>query len=342
MRVLAALWLLLVPAMAQADEISQAAETLSIADALLKSAEGAEDRGLALSEAIRAYEGAIASLYNAAQTTAAEERRLSRALDAQRRDQARLLSGLMRLSTVAEPMLALGDDPVALSHGAALMDRVQQSGTAKILDLREDLGLLERLQDLQNRQRADLARAREALLAARDDLSADSATLPDAEADAANLVALAIALEGLPDASSAAPAPETRRPAPVRATVLKPFGDRPGTSLAATAGAMVATPEAASIRFAGQMDGYGRVVILEPAPGRLYILAGLDRLLVNSGMNVAKGRGLGFLPGQPDLHKEFLAGNSEETGTPATETLYIEVRVDGTPVDPAQWFAFEN
>lgn len=341
MRWLAA-WLVLIPALASADQITEAAEQLAIADALIQSADSAEDRGLALSEAIRAYEAAIASLYQAAQTTGAEERRLQRDLEARRRDQARFLSGLMRLSTVAEPMLALGDDPVAMSHSAVLMERIRDSGTAEILSLREDLGILQRLQDIQTTQRTDLTRAREALLAARNDLSTDAADLPDAGTDAANLVALAIALEGLPEPATDIPPPETRLPPPVAGTVQTPFGDSPGLTLATAPGAMVTAPGPASIRFAGQMDGYGRVVILEPAPGQLHVLAGLDRLLVQTGANVAKSRALGFLPGQPDLHEEFLAGSDEETGETPTETLYIEVRVDGTPVDPAKWFAFEN
>ena len=52
--------------------------------------------------------------------------------------------------------------------------------------------------------------------------------------------------------------------------------------LATASGALVSAPAAATVRFQGPLLDYGQVVILEPAPDVLFVLAGLGQVLVTT------------------------------------------------------------
>ncbi|MCU0887166.1 MAG: peptidoglycan DD-metalloendopeptidase family protein [Rubritepida sp.] len=68
--------------------------------------------------------------------------------------------------------------------------------------------------------------------------------------------------------------------------------------------------------FAAPFRSYGRLVILECAPGQHLVLAGLERLDVAAGQRLRAGEPLGVLAGE---------------GRP---TLYVEWRRQGEAVDP--------
>ncbi|MEM9852091.1 MAG: peptidase M23, partial [Pseudomonadota bacterium] len=57
------------------------------------------------------------------------------------------------------------------------------------------------------------------------------------------------------------------------------------------------------------------------------------------GQVVDAGAPIGLLGGTPAGAQEFLIEASEGGGTISPETLYIEIRYDGEPVDPGPWFA---
>lgn len=130
---------------------------------------------------------------------------------------------------------------------------------------------------------------------------------------------------------------------------------RPGVLLATRPRALVTAPAAATIRYIGPLLDYGNVIILEPGPGILMVFAGLDLVYGANGEVVAAGAPLGLMGG-PDAAPDttLLQAGAEngtgengtgendtgenDTGTGRPETLYVEMRVDQSPVDPAEWF----
>jgi septal ring factor EnvC (AmiA/AmiB activator) len=93
-------------------------------------------------------------------------------------------------------------------------------------------------------------------------------------------------------------------------------GPARGVTLAAAPGARVVAPCAGLVAFAAPFRSYGRLVILECAPGQHLVLGGMERLDVQPGQRLRAGEPLGVL------------------ATAARPTLYVELRQRGEPVDP--------
>jgi len=114
---------------------------------------------------------------------------------------------------------------------------------------------------------------------------------------------------------------------PVTGPVARRFGEKgsdplraKGWTWIAEPGAVVVSPAAAHVDYAGPLKDWGLVLILRIGPDHL-VLAGLSRVDVDTGMTVAAAEPVGR------------AGN----GSPRPE-VYLEVRHGVTPVDPARWF----
>ncbi len=114
---------------------------------------------------------------------------------------------------------------------------------------------------------------------------------------------------------------------PVTGPVARRFGEAgldplraKGWTWAADPGAVVVSPAAAEVDYAGPLKDWGLVLILRVGQDHL-VLAGLSRVDVDSGMSVAAGEPVGR------------AGS----GSPRPE-VYLEVRHGVTPVNPARWF----
>ena len=111
--------------------------------------------------------------------------------------------------------------------------------------------------------------------------------------------------------------------APVAGPILRAFGapaaDGPaaGLTFAAAAGAMVASPCAGRVAFAAPFRSYGQLVILECGGGYDLVLAGLGSIGAAPGQRLRPGQPLGRM------------GAAEHDG------LYVELRTNGRPVDPA-------
>jgi len=67
-------------------------------------------------------------------------------------------------------------------------------------------------------------------------------------------------------------------------------------------------------------------LILRLAGGYHLVLAGLDRTSVSVGQSVAAGEAVGWM-----------ADGRQSSGRQTTRELYLEVREQGSPVDPARW-----
>jgi septal ring factor EnvC (AmiA/AmiB activator) len=115
---------------------------------------------------------------------------------------------------------------------------------------------------------------------------------------------------------------------PVTGPVTRRFGEElpgggraNGLTLAAPQGARVASPGAGLVQYVGPVKGWGVILILRLAGGYHLVLAGLERSSVEVGQSVAPGQPVGWMPDRRQSSAE----------------LYLEVREQGSPVDPARW-----
>lgn len=153
-----------------------------------------------------------------------------------------------------------------------------------------------------------------------------------------------------PAAASAAPAAgEGGLPLPVAGRVLRGYRAadaagirRPGLVVAAEPRALVIAPLLGTLRCRGPLLDYGNVTIPEIAPEHLLVLAGLDLLYDLPAGPIPPGTPLGMLPGEGVTPAEFLREARLGDGASGQETLYIEFRHRGEPVDPLMWFATEK
>lgn len=126
-------------------------------------------------------------------------------------------------------------------------------------------------------------------------------------------------------------APHGELTAPVAGTVVRSFGQSTdagpaeGISYQAPPAARVVSPCGGKIVFAAPFRSYGLLLIVDCGAGYHFVLAGLERLDVQVGRHVQAGEPVGAMAGW-DPH------------TPANRpTLYLELRRDGLPVNPAPW-----
>jgi septal ring factor EnvC (AmiA/AmiB activator) len=96
----------------------------------------------------------------------------------------------------------------------------------------------------------------------------------------------------------------------------------PGWDIAAEFGADVLSIFDGTVVYAAWMRGYGLTAIVDHGSGVLSVYAHTSVLLVSQGERVVRGQRLGKVG---------------DTGSLRGPLLYFELRVDGRPVDPAQW-----
>jgi len=124
----------------------------------------------------------------------------------------------------------------------------------------------------------------------------------------------------------ALPAPKTLL-APTEGRIAVKFGGRLDSGLPAqglayktAGGALVRSPAAATVAYAGPLNGWGEVVILRAGGGCHMVLSGLGKVTVTVGQSVAAGATIGAMPGDGQSPPE----------------LYLEVRMAGGAIDPAK------
>jgi murein hydrolase activator len=168
--------------------------------------------------------------------------------------------------------------------------------------------------------------------AAQEDIASRAAqrmldSIAASAAAAARLAAMQRAAAAHPTASA------SDAGAPVAGHVLQaygaatPAGPAQGISYGAAPGGRVTAPCTGTVLFAGAFPSYGHVVIAGCGAGTNIVLAGMARLDVATGEHVANGQPVGEMQGY-------------DPAAPTRQPiLYVELRRNGTPVDPSLWLA---
>ncbi len=174
------------------------------------------------------------------------------------------------------------------------------------------------LAQIEAARRADEARAR------NDAIAADRQRHEAAAAEARTRQA-AFAQPAGPELGE----PHGRLAAPVAGAVLHSFGEpgeagqAQGISYQAAPAARVSAPCGGRVVFAGPFRSFGVLLILDCGHGLHFVLAGLEHLDATVGRMVQPGEPVGAMP----------------TWDPRTQgarpTLYVELRRDGQPINPA-------
>jgi murein hydrolase activator len=169
------------------------------------------------------------------------------------------------------------------------------------------------------RQRRLAAVQSEALFE-RDSLAAEALPEPDNSAD--------LRIRGTVSGDQVALTPPTRLVLPANGAIIRRFGEpltgggrSNGLTLAASRGGRVVSPAAGLVQYVGPVKGWDVIVILRLAGGYHLVLAGLERTSVQVGQSVAESQPVGWTP----------------DGRQSSSELYLEVREQGSPVDPMRW-----
>ncbi|MGZ9812071.1 murein hydrolase activator EnvC family protein [Pseudoroseicyclus sp. H15] len=342
-----------------------AAGALRQAESQLDAAQSASDRVAALTETVRAYEDGLAALREGLRRAAIRQRALEAELDASSGEVAELLAMLQTMGRAPAPLLLLHPSgPLGTAQAGMMVSELTPALQTRVDELRARLTEVEELRLLQSSAAGTLEDGLRGAQEARAALSAaiaDRSDLPrrfiEDPISTALLIASTDTLDGFAaglgqviDEELAGAAPDATElkgqlPLPVQGEVIRGFGEadasgiaRPGMILATRPRALVTAPAAATIRFRGPLLDYGNVVILEPAPGVLIVLAGLGEVFGQAGQIVPQGEPVGLMGGDAPAADAILTESAQGLGATRPETLYVEVRDGETPIDPATWF----
>lgn len=356
-------------AVAQGDPAMTAREAgrmLEDAALALAEAQGARDQVEALTETVRAYEHGLEALRAGLRDVAVRERTILLVFEAEHERLAQLLGALQRIERVPAPGVLLHPEgALGTARLGMIVADVTPAVAAQARLLRDQVAELEGLRTVQTGAVVQLQAALGEVQTARAALSqaiADRMELP--ERFSLNIDAMRQILESIDSLGSFAvmlgeqPADSTAAlpqftaargtlPLPALGTLLRRFNEadaagiiRPGVLLAVPPSALLTAPWPASVRYAGELLDYGNVIILEPQEDYLLILAGAGDLFVTAGELVAEGAALGLMPGNDGRQTtDLIVSAALDGGVGLTETLYMELRQGGSPVDPMEWFA---
>jgi septal ring factor EnvC (AmiA/AmiB activator) len=348
-----------------ADLATEAAAALAEAAVALDEAQTARDRVAALTETVQAYETGLTVLREGLRQGALRERALRSEFDAEAERLSHLFGVLLSMQTSPEALLLLHPAGATETVRAGmLIADLTPAVRAEVEDLRLRLQELQDLQTLQIDAAATLESGLKGMQEARTALSqamADRTTLPPSVAqDVEAMQALinsaetmdafagglsALTIDAGPTEGQSFAAAQGVLPLPVAGVLIRGFDQadaagirRPGILVATRPRALVTSPWPATIRYAGPLLDYGNVIILEPQSGYLLVLAGLAEVYGRAGEVIDSGAPIGMMGGEEPDAGTTLVETAAGGGQRRTETLYIELRVDQDPQDPATWF----
>jgi septal ring factor EnvC (AmiA/AmiB activator) len=343
-------------------QLQQATESLDAAD-------GARDRVRALTATIQAFESGLAAMREGVRRATSREAQLTRHMQAREAEIAGLVGALLTVETAPPPVMLLHPDgPVGSARAAMILGDLTPVLQARADGVRADLTEIRTLRALQESSVATLEQGLSDVQQARAELSmaiANRTDLPrrftEDPVRTAILVSssesLAAFADGLSEMSDTPIPPDDsdvsdlkgRIDLPVQGVVLRRAGEadaagiaREGLILATRPRAIVTTPVAATIRYRGPLLDLGNVVILEPQADTLFVLSGMGEVFGEAGQVIPAGTAVGLMGGEAPEIGAFLSLSGDGTGTDRSETLYMEVRESGRPVDPETWFRTDN
>ncbi|MBO6777376.1 MAG: peptidoglycan DD-metalloendopeptidase family protein [Marinibacterium sp.] len=346
-----------------------AAEQLENAAIALNEADSARDRVRALTETIRAYEAGLAAMRTGLRRVATREAQLARQLDVREAEIAQLLETLQTIAAAPPPVLMLHPQgPMGSARSGMLLAELTPAMNTRANKLRRDLEEAQTLRTLQENAADILEDGLSGVQQARARLSkamADRTDLPQRFTEdpvkTAILISSSETLDGFAsglseivenDENASAGDIEDLKGAldlPVQGLLLHRAGEadaagvrRDGFIVAARPRALVVSPSSATIRYRGPLLDLGNVMILEPQAGTLFVLSGLDEVFGEPGQVIPAGAPVGLMGGSDPEVGAILSLTSDGAGTDRSETLYIEVRERGAPVDPETWFRTEK
>ncbi|MEP1767096.1 MAG: peptidase M23 [Sulfitobacter sp.] len=354
-------------ASAQNDAAGQAraaVQMLEEAAEQLDQAEGARDRVRALTGTIQAFETGLAAMRTGLRQAAIREAQLSARLDSRDNEVGQLLAVLQSIGTDNPTALLHPDGPTGTARAGLLLAELTPALNLRAVQLRRDLEDVQTLRTLQTDAEERVRSSLTAVQAARTALNqamAERTDLPmrftEDPVSTAILIASTETLGGFASGLSQivtgeninveAPVNIEGRigdlPLPVQSLVLRGMNEadaagvkRPGMLLATRPWAIATSPTAATIRYQGPLLDFGNVIILEPRADTLFVFAGLEVVYGEIGEVIAAGTPIGLMGGA-SVGGE-LSTDGDGTGAARSETLYIEVRQDNIPRDPASWF----
>lgn len=363
-------WLPLLLALAgpvAAQDVTQSAQEararLEQAAQDLVAAGDARDRVAALTGTVHAYEDGLIALREGLRRVAQREQTLTLSLDAKSAEVAELLGVLQTMGRAPAPLLLLHPSgPLGTARGGMMLSDITPALQAEADTLAAEIDELTRLRALQQDAAQVLQDGLDGAQTARTALSEAidqraplprrftedpvQAALLEASSDTLDTLADALATMDTGPALTDAATLKGELLPPASGPVLRGYNRadaagvrRPGVVIATRPRALVTLPAAMTLRFRGTLDGYGTVVILEPAADVLIVVAGLAEAFGQPGEILPAGSPLGLMGGNPAPAGTELNAN---TGAAMSESLYIEVREGGRPVDPAIWFVLEG
>ncbi|EBA04727.1 hypothetical protein RB2150_11596 [Rhodobacteraceae bacterium HTCC2150] len=343
----------------------RAAQMLDKAAISLGKSKDASDQISALTSVVKAYEEGLLALREGLRLVSLREQSLNAELLKKQDRTARLLGVLQSIGQSPASVLLLHPSGAESTvRSAMLVSSITPALQAEAEALKNQLTEARMLAGLQTDAISNLESGLTGAQLARTSLSqavADRRVLPRAYSD--DPVAMAILLEssttlqgfaaglseidkirestGLPNFELA----QGQMPLPVTGRVLHGFNDkdaagvkRPGWVVSAQSNALVQAPWPATIRYLGPLLDYGNVIVLEPAPAFLMVIAGMNQVYGEVGEFVAQGAPIGLMPSSGETDDEFLQAAVSGSSVTPTQTLYIELRQGDEAVDPAKWF----
>lgn len=349
-----------------------AMEELRAAEAALEAADGAQDRVAALTRTVQAYESGLAALREGLRQATIRESAIKGVFEAESGRLAQLLGVLQSIGAAPEPHLLLHPSgPLGTARAGMILSDVTPALGREAAELRQSLEEVAVLRALQEAAVQTLEEGLQGVQRARTELSQAVSNRTDLprrlitdEVAMENLISSADTLESFANGLMSATVEDTSVPVaqpdftqamgslelPVLGRVIRRMDEadaagvrRPGWVIATRPLTLVTAPWPATIRYLGPLLDYGQVAILEPGEGYLLVLAGLGQLFGAVGEVLPKGAPIGLMGGAAaEGSQAFLISSPQGGGAEATETLYMELRWNGSPVDPADWFAGPN
>ena len=342
-----------------------AAKNLDAAAMEMADAKNAKNRIKAFAGTIQAFEEALALLRASMRQIAITQADLETNLSLQEEDISRLVGVLHAIDN--EPITAKlvhPDGPLSTARAGMLLSDILPTLQRPVNELRQKLENIKTLETIQQDTNKVLQNGLNELQSARSNLAsamADRKELPkrfiEDKSKTAILIAAAETLDtfirglsilAIDEAAGSLPDIRARKGKlsfPVNGRILREFESadaagiaRPGIIVATTAGALVSTPTAATVRYKGELLDYGLVTILEPQRDVLFIFSGMAQIFGNIGEVLPTGSPIGIMGGELPSAGKMLGESTARSGTYRPETLYIEVRENETPQDPLLWF----